>query len=456
MYLIYSMLFSVGAILAAPFYWWRKGRGQERGYWAERFGSIPFQEIRPGAIWVHAVSLGETLAVEGLVKEVQRAFPERKIYLSHITPAGRSAGEARLPSIAGRFYLPLDWRWAARKALARIKPSLLVIVETELWPNLLRAAQEAGTRVVMVNARMSKRSLRGYQLARPFLRRVLANVDEICAQTEGDAQRFRQIGAKPERVRMVGNLKFDAQPPQRGEFARALKAAIRQAQRGPVLVAASTMPGEEPLVLQAWDLIQARYPKALLILAPRHPARFEEVSQGLAQAQHGFVRRTALRIVGPNGVRPSGDYRDSEEQELPRQLASTAILLLDTIGELAGVFEVADMVFIGGSLVPTGGHNLLEPAYWSKVIAFGPHMDNFRDIAKLFLEAGAAIQIRNPEELAHATWLLENREARERLGASARQVLEQNSGATARTLAGLRKYLDRGAQGRAPLSPEVK
>ena len=441
MYLVYSMLLSVGTILMAPFYWWRKGRAQKRGYWAERFGSIPFQELGPGAVWVHAVSLGETLAVAGLVKEMQRAFPERKVYLSHITPAGREAGEARLPSVAGRFYLPLDWRWAVRKALTRIKPSLLVIVETELWPNLLRAAQEAGARVVIVNARMSKRSLRGYRLARPFIRRVLACVDEVCAQTEEDADRFRQIGARPERVRVVGNLKFDAQPPKLGEFARVLRAAIRRAQRGPVLVAASTMPGEEPLVLEAWDLIRARYPQALLILAPRHPARFAEVSQNLARAQRGFVRRTTL---------------PAEDLALSRQLASTAILLLDTIGELAGIFELADLVFVGGSLVPAGGHNLLEPAYWSKVIAFGPHMENFRDIAKLFLDAGAAIQVRSPEELAHATWLLENKEARERLGASARQVLERNSGATARTLDGLRKNLDRDARGHEALTHEVK
>jgi len=358
--------------------------------------------------------------------------------MSHVTPTGREAGEKRLPSIAGRFYIPLDWRWAARKALARIKPSLLVIVETELWPNLLRAAREAGTHVVMVNARLSKRSVRGYALARPFMRRVLANIDGIFAQTEEDAARFRQIGARPERVQMVGNLKFDAQPPQLGEFARALKAAIRHAQRGPVLIAASTMPGEEPLVLEAWDLIQARYPKALLILAPRHPTRFEELSQYLERSQRAFVRRTRLL---------------PQEQAISKQLATTSILLLDTIGELAGVFEVGDLVFMGGSLVPTGGHNLLEPAYWSKVIAFGPHMENFRDIAKLFLDAGAALQVRNPEELAHATWLLENKEARERLGASAREVLEQNSGATARTLDGLRKYLD---QDRKPPSREVK
>ena len=173
------------------------------------------------------------------------------------------------------------------------------------------------------------------------------------------------------------------------------------------------MPGEEPLVLQAWDLIQARYPKALLILAPRHPARFDEVSEDLARAQRSFVRRTALHHAEP---------------ALSAQLAASAILVLDTVGELAGVFEVADIVFIGGSLVPTGGHNLLEAAYWSKVIAFGPYMENFRDIAKLFLEAGAAIQVRNPEELAHVTWLLENTEARERLGSSARRVLSSTLG----------------------------
>lgn len=435
MYLIYSFLFSVGLILMAPVYWWQKGRARQGGHWGERFGNLPFREASSGAIWVHAVSLGETLAVAGLVKDLQTAFPRRKIYLSHVTPTGREASEKRLPSIAGRFYVPLDWRWSVRRAMARIKPSLLIIVETEIWPNLLHEAKKSGAHVVVVNARMSKKSLRGYSLARPFMKRVLANVDEIYAQTEQDADRFRQIVAAPERVRMMGNLKFDAQPPQLGEFARALKAALNQARRGPVLVAASTMPGEEPLVLEAWDDIRARYAQALLILAPRHPLRFEEVASDLAQSQHEFIRRTSL---------------PPDAQELSRQLASTNILLLDTIGELAGIFEVADMVFMGGSLVPTGGHNILEPAYWSKVIAFGPHMENFRDIAKLFLDAGAAIEVRNPQELAHATWLLEHKDAREGLGASARQVLEKNSGATARTLEGLRKYLDENAAGKPP------
>jgi 3-deoxy-D-manno-octulosonic-acid transferase len=430
MYLVYSMLFTLGVLLTAPFYLWRKGRNLGRTYWRERFGQIPFQEAEPGAIWVHAVSVGETIAVAGLVKKIQEAFPQRRVFLSHVTPAGREAGEARLPALAGRFYLPFDWGWTVRKALARIQPALLIMVETELWPNLLCAARQAGAHTLLVNGRISRTSLRNYGLIRPFMRRVLADVETICAQSEGDAQRFRQLGAVPERIRMVGNLKFDSQPPQPGEFSRALKAVLHSTQRGPVLVAASTMPGEESFVLEGWDLIAARYPQALLILAPRHPTRFDQVSQDLARAGRGFIRRTTLKIEG---------------QEISPPLSSSGILLLDTIGELAGVFELADLVFIGGSLVPAGGHNPLEPAYWSKVIPFGPHMENFEAIAKLLLQAGAAIQISKPEELAHTAWLLENSETRSRLGEGARRVLERHSGATARTLDTVREILARDA-----------
>jgi 3-deoxy-D-manno-octulosonic-acid transferase len=441
MYLIYSILFTVGVVLTAPFYWWRKGRAHQRGHWAERFGNIPFTEPGAGAIWIHAVSLGETLAVAGLIKELQSTFPDRHIYLSHVTPAGREGGEKRLPDVAGRFYVPLDWRWAVRRALRRIKPSLLVIAETEIWPNLLRAARESGARAVIVNARMSERSWRRYSFVHPFMRRVLANVDKVYAQTEEDAERFRQLMGSSDRVYMAGNLKFDARPPQLGEFARALKSSLRHTRRGPVVVAASTMPAEEPLVLEAWELIRQRYPQALLILAPRHPARFGEVGVSLERTGRAFVRRTGL---------------SPDQQSISRQLATNSLLLLDTIGELAGIFEVADLVFMGGSLVPTGGHNLLEPAYWGKVIAFGPHMENFRDIARLFLEAGAAIQVHSPPELAHAAWLLENKEARERMGAAARRVLEKHSGATARTLDDLRHYLDPAKEAHDPVPHEVK
>jgi 3-deoxy-D-manno-octulosonic-acid transferase len=256
------------------------------------------------------------------------------------------------------------------------------------------------------------------------MRRVLRNVDCIFAQTEIDAERFREIGAPPERVFAAGNLKFDGAPPQVGELSGRLQRVLQEAKRGPVLVAASTMPREEPLVLRAWQEIRNRYPRALLILAPRHPLRFEQVAQLLSDQKRSFVRRTAL---------------ETGREGLVSQLASAEVLLLNTIGELAGLFQMADVVFIGGSLVPTGGHNLLEPAFWSKPIVFGPHMDNFRDAAERFVKAGAAIQIQSPAQLAgECTRLFGDPARREELGERARRVLQEESGATRRILERLR------------------
>lgn len=437
MYLLYSILLTVGVILAAPYCLWRWRKGMRLAHWGERFGRLPeaFQQAGQGAIWVHAVSVGETLAVVGLVRELQRLYPERKIFLSHVTPAGRAAGESRLPGIAGRFYLPLDWRWSVRGAFKRIRPWLLVIVETELWPNLFRVARESGGRVVLVNARLSDRSFRGYLLARRFMGVVLAGVDRICAQSEADSERFLRLGAKPDDVVLAGNLKFDAQPPQLGELPRLTGEALAQSGRGPVLVAASTMPGEEPLVVQAWEKIQAQHPRSLLILAPRHPQRFQEVAQILSNAGHSFIRRTSMEVQG---------------EALARQLATPEILLLDTIGELAALFELASAVFIGGSLVPRGGHNLLEAAYWSKPIVFGPHMENFRDVAQLFLRAGAAIQVQDGIELTQAALrLFADDAARREMGERARQVLARESGATGRVLDQIRELLEAEATLRA-------
>jgi 3-deoxy-D-manno-octulosonic-acid transferase len=303
-----------------------------------------------------------------------------------------------------------------------------LIVETELWPNLLRAAHESGAQIVLVNGRLSDRSFHRYHLFRSFIGRVLACVDYVCAQSATDADRFRRLGARSERVAATGNLKFDGTPPALGQFPAQLQAALRHAQRGPVLVAGSTMPGEEARILPAWDQVRVRHPRALLILAPRHPARFDAVAELLDSQGKSYVRRTALR---------------PGEDDLVSPLASPEILLLDTIGELAGIFEVADLVFMGGSLVPTGGHNLLEPAYWSKPILFGPYMHNFRDIARLFLEAGAAVEVRDAADLATNCLHLLSDEARCRqLGAGAKRMLEQESGATARVVERIGEILD--------------
>jgi 3-deoxy-D-manno-octulosonic-acid transferase len=430
MYLIYSFLVTLGVLLTAPYYVWKRHDELFGRRWRERFGLLPesFQQAERGAIWLHAVSVGETLAVVRLARDLQRLFPDRKIFLSSVTPAGRAAGESRLPSVAGRFYLPMDWRGAVGAALERIQPSLLVIVETELWPNLLRASHEFGARIILVNARLSTRSFRGYRLLRPLMRRVLEHVDVICAQTEADAERFRHLGAAPERIVLSGNLKFDSEPPHLAAFSRLLERATAMTGRGPIMMAASTMPGEEPMVLQAWSKVRAHYPKALLVLAPRHPARFDEVAQILTDFGCSYARRTHLA---------------SQEPEISSQVAAPEVLLLDTIGELAGILELADVVFVGGSLVPTGGHNILEAAYWAKPVVFGSHMENFQDIARLFLEANACVQVQDAAGLAESVLkLFGDRAAAERLGERGKQVLEKQMGATGRVLAQIRRLLE--------------
>lgn len=423
MLLLYSLLFTLGVLVTAPYYLWRlRGNILSASDWRERLGFLPrdFQQPARGAIWVHAVSVGETLAVVNLAHELQERYPERKLFISHVTVAGRDAGASRLPGIAGRFLLPLDWASNMRRVFRQIRPALLVVVETELWPNLLHVAREEGVGVVLVNGRISDRSFHRYRWIYFFMRRMLGNVDVVCAQSDTDAERFRSLGAPTERVVVTGNLKFDARPPELGEFARRLKNALGASGRQPVMVAASTMPGEEMLLLPVWQQLREQHPRALLILVPRHPARFEEVAGILEQRKSGFVRRTCLV---------------TEEEALQSQIESAEILLLDTIGELAGIFELADVVFMGGSLVPTGGHNVLEPAYWAKPILFGPHMHNFRDIAQLLLDRGAAVQVQDAAHLGVELFaLFDGPERRNQLGHAARKALDDQRGVTGRVL----------------------
>ncbi len=436
MFLIYSVLFTIGVIVALPYAGWRyRARKLPPNYWRERLGFLPESlsdfANRSGprdAIWFHAVSVGETLAVAKLVRGIRERWPERPIFVSHVTPAGREVGEKRLPSVAGRFYLPLDWQWSVRRVLKVVRPAMLVIAETELWPNLVRAAREAGARVVLVNARISDRSLLGYRLFRPFFRRVLQQIDWIGAQTPLDRDRFQALGARPERLSVVGNIKFDAEVPQLGSLAGRLGQGFAVAGRGPVVIAASTMPDEEALVVQAWEQIRRKHPRALLILAPRHPERFELVANILINQGVSFIRRTRI---------PAG------EQELAATIRDAEVLLLDTIGELAGIFGLADVVFIGGSLVPAGGHNLVEPALWGRPIIFGPHMENFRDAAGLFLRSRAAIQVGDSSELACETLsLLADATHRQQLGQAAQALAERESGATRRILDQIAPWLE--------------
>jgi len=266
-------------------------------------------------------------------------------------------------------------------------------------------------------------------------------VDGVFAQTPGDAERYRALGAAAERVVVAGNLKFEAALPKSSPVAAQMQTALREAAREPVVVAASTMPGEEPLVLDAWQSIRERHPRALLLLAPRHPARFDRVAELLADAGQTFVRRTALT---------------ASTAEMASQFSTPSILLLDSIGELGGLFQLADVVFMGGSLVSTGGHNLLEPAFWSKPVVFGPHMENFSDASELFLKEQAAIQVRDAAGLAGALLtLLDDAGLRKTVGMKAKQILEREAGATQRILDCLRPWLDPGQEVTPPEANRV-
>jgi 3-deoxy-D-manno-octulosonic-acid transferase len=401
-----------------PYYLW-KGRATGH-YWRtfrERMGRLPegLSPKRDGSIWIHAVSVGEALAARSLVAPLEAALPGRTVFVSTSTAAGGAVAAQGLP--ADRLFVaPFDFPWAVSAVLGDLRPSLLVLMETELWPNLIRTARRQGIPIAVVNGRISDRSFPRYQRIRSLLRHVLAQVDLFLMQSPAYADRIRALGAPPDRVRVSGNLKFDAltepRPPE--DLAAMANGA------GALWVAGSTMAGEEALVLRALRDVRAGRPDARLVLAPRRPERFAEVPALAEAAGFRCVRRSAL------GGAP---WRDGE------------VLLLDTMGELAGVYALATVVFVGGSLVPTGGHNVLEAAICGKAVVVGPHMENFQEIADEFRQEGALVQIASAERLGPETLaLLQDPARRDVIGRKARALVDRNRGARTRTvdaLAGL-------------------
>jgi 3-deoxy-D-manno-octulosonic-acid transferase len=318
------------------------------------------------------------------------------------------------------FYFPLDWPGPVRRVFDAVAPGLAVIVETEIWPNFLREARRRGVPVVFVNGRISERSYarsrRWQVVAGGFFRRVLGDARLFLMQSEADARRLLALGADSARVEVAGNLKYDVAPPTAGRVVAWLGEQGRANEGRAILVAGSVAEGEEHLVLSAFSKVRDKFPGALLVLAPRKPERFEAAAALAAARGLRLVRRTQL------------DLSRSLEQGMQ-------VLLLDTVGELAALYQAADVVFVGGSLVAAGGHNVLEPAWFGKVPLFGPHMQNFRDIAAAFLEEVAAIQVASADDLARR-WeeLLANPAKREAMGRAAQMLLERNQGATERTL----------------------
>jgi 3-deoxy-D-manno-octulosonic-acid transferase len=421
MYLLYSALLAVGLLASLPYWMVKRRQGKWREGLGERLGKIPAR-LRPQplpAIWVHAVSVGEVLAVSELVRELRLRFPNYCVVVSTTTATGRELARKQFGE-EDVFYFPLDFAFAIRPYLSLLQPRLIVLAETEFWPNFLRLAHTSGARVAVVNARISDRSWPGYRRFRWIWQRVLRNVDLFVAQTNEDASRLRDIGAPDDRVLVSGNLKFDVPAPDPPPIVANLRSNFQQAGAGPVMVCGSTVEGEEALVLRAFESVLATHPQAVMILAPRRPERFGEVAQLLEQMGTRFWRRSSWR----------GDA------------IAGGVLLIDSIGELASLYALADVAFVGGSLVPRGGHNIIEPARYGVAIVVGKHTENFRDIVSLF-ESKDAVRVVGPEQFTSVLMnLLSDEAARTALGRRGAQTLQSKIGATGRTLAGLEKLLE--------------
>jgi 3-deoxy-D-manno-octulosonic-acid transferase len=425
MYVFYSLLLAGAALLSLP--WWiiqMLRLDKYRSGLVERLGFVParLNDAQRGSIWVHAVSVGEVLAVSQLMSELQRQYPKRQIFVSTTTATGQILARQRFGENRV-FFMPLDFGFAVRRYLNALKPQLIVIAETEFWPNLLHLARKQQTSLAIVNARISDRSFPRYKRFKWFFGRVLSEVDLFLAQTAVDAERLREIGAPTERIRVSGNLKFDIRPNAQPALITGLRAAI--AKEAPVIVCGSTAEGEEEPLLAAFKAVQQQFPSALMILAPRHPERFEKVGELIA-AEGLFLQRRS--------------------QWLPPQPIRSGIFLLDSLGELAAVYELADIAFVGGSLVPTGGHNILEPAQYGTAILVGPHTFNFREIVSIFeqgsAEQGGAIKTVTAETLgSELLSLLGHPEERQRMGHLAKDLFAKHAGATRRTLDALAPLL---------------
>jgi len=395
---------------------YRAGLSERLGYVAKR---IVRRDARP-VIWLHAVSVGEVLAIQGLVAGIRAALPSYRIVVSTTTHTGQKVARGRFGD-GDVFYFPIDLSICILPYLRALKPKLVILAETEFWPNFLRSAKKSGARVAVVNARISDRSLPRYRRFRGLLSHALEFIDVFLAQSEEDARRLLAIGAPPERVLVSGNLKFDVKPPEEVPIVSRLRGILAREQATPVIVAGSTVEGEEELVVDAFRfLVLERHPQAVLVLAPRHKERFEDVAFRLEQS----------------GVRHS-----RRSQMSANTVLAGSVLLLDSLGELASVYALADVAFVGGSLVPRGGHNILEPAHWGVATIVGPHTENFRDIIGIFRQS-KAVCVATKEEFGPALLsLVSNDEERRTLGERAREVVRQQAGVTQRTIAEMRARL---------------
>jgi len=435
MYLLYSLIYTIAIIFLLPFEYFKRPKDIRKRWLREKFGFYEFNlETTPpypplgkggngGVVWVHAVSVGEVMAALPMLKSLKKRYPSRGIILSTITDTGQKVAREGAPEDTIIVYLPFDIASILNTVLKRIKPEILIVIETELWPNLFRVFKENGIPVILFNGRISEGSFKGYKKVSFFMKRILSYVDFFGMQGEEYAERIRSLGANKSRVKTLGNFKFDTRPPsQIPEWTKRIK--------GPVIIAGSTYEREEEFLTSVYLELKKDFPDLNLIIAPRHPERFKEVEDMLSSKGISFIKRSAFST------------QHSELSEATDwQTIKGMIILLDTIGELSAVYGRADIAIIGKSFKGYGGQNPLEPAYWEKPILCGPHMENF-PVIKDFYNAGAALEVNEEGLYAKLKELLRSPEKAKEIGSKAQELYRRNAGAVERAMEIIARYVN--------------
>jgi 3-deoxy-D-manno-octulosonic-acid transferase len=417
MFLIYNLLSLVSLIVYLPWLLFKKGPEKRLVYLSERLG---ISEYKDADIWIHAVSVGEVIAALPFLKALRKEFPELKIVFSTTTYTGQKIAREKILEVNRIMYMPWDTWLSVKRVVKMMKPKIFLTIETELWPCLFRTLKNNGSSVILLNGRISPASFKGYKRIRPFIKVVLSYIDFLYMQGKIDAERIIAIGADEKKVGIMGNFKFDI------ELGRCKSVHWMDEIEGQILLAGSTHKGEEEIILNAYEEVKKITPDLKLILAPRHPERFNEVAEILKRRDINFIRRSEI-----SGHRP----------QVTGHRQQPDVILLDTIGELSQIFSRATVSFIGGSLLPYGGHNFLEPAYWGKPIIFGKYMENF-PFAEEFLRQGAAVMVKSSDDASSIIKnLLEDPEKAKEMGQKAKSIVDDNTGAVKKALDIVRSFV---------------
>lgn len=430
MYFIYNILLSITSILLSPLILlallkekkYRMGLSQKLGFLPPPL-LLKLSGSKP--VWIHAVSVGEVAAAIPLIQQIKRRYPSQNIILSTVTVTGNYTATIRAREADAVIYFPYDYPFIVKRVIRQIEPKLFITLETELWPNILRELKRNNIPSLVVSGRISNRSYHKYRWGRFFFSKVLDNIHVFCMQTDVDTRRMINIGADKDRVTTVGNLKFDqCVPTITTEEKENLYNMLRLKKSQTIFIAGSTHKGEETIVLEVFKNLKKTYENLILMLAPRHPERFDEVEDLLSHQKFRSIKKTKIKMG-----------RESNHHD---------IILLDTIGELSKLYSIGTIIFVGGSLVSTGGHNVLEPVAYKKAVIFGPHMDNFSEISRCLRESGGGFQVNNQEEfLSQAKTLLQNDADRDRLGEKAFEVIAHNQGAINKAMEVIERFIRR-------------